>query len=83
MKANVIDSMNTNSTNSSLTTSQSSSSNNNIDKKKVGWSSIQFSFEPNNEMKELILLDSDSTSTIFCSKDYVNNIRPVKYSLYF
>ena len=33
-------------------------------------------------MKQLVLLDSDSTSTIFCNKDYVNNIRPAKYPLY-
>ena len=76
------ESMNSNGSNSTLTTSQSSSTNKNIDKKKVGWSNVQFSFAQNNDMKQLVLLDSDSTSTIFCNKDYVNNIRPAKYPLY-
>ena len=27
-------------------------------------------------MHQMVLLDSDSTNTIFCNKEYVNNIRP-------
>ena len=33
-------------------------------------------------MKQLILLESDSTITISRNKDYVNNIRSAKYPLY-
>ena len=32
-------------------------------------------------MKNLVLLDSDSANTIFCSKEYVTNIRPAKKPL--
>ena len=81
-QANDNESLNSNSSNSTLTTSQSSSTNKNIDKKKAGWSNVQLSFAQNNDIKQLVLLDSASTSTIFYNKDYVNNIKPAKYPLY-
>ena len=34
-----------------------------------------------NALKDLVLLDSDSTNTIFCNKDYVENIRKAKTTL--
>ena len=43
--------------------------------KQVGWANMHFSFYQTNEMYDMILLDSDSTTTIFCNKKYVSNIR--------
>ena len=36
-------------------------------KKQVGWSDINFSFFQSKEMKELVLLDSNSTETVFAT----------------
>ena len=41
----------------------------------MGWVNLHFSFFQSKEMKELVLLDSESTDTVFCNKNYVSNIR--------
>ena len=43
--------------------------------KKIGWANIYYNFAQGYNLKDLILLDSDSTNTIFCNKNYVYNIR--------
>ena len=43
--------------------------------KVVGWAGLHCSFAQNRSMKNLILLDSDSTDTVFCNPKYVTNIR--------
>ena len=43
--------------------------------KKIGWANLHFTFFQSKEMKELVLLDSDSTDTVFCNKNYVTNVR--------
>ena len=49
--------------------------------KQSGWTNSNYNlsnYEANdqNKMHQMVLLDSDSTNTIFCNKEYVNNIRP-------
>jgi hypothetical protein len=41
----------------------------------IGWAGLHCSFAQSTSMKDLILLDSDSTDTIFCNPKYVSNIR--------
>jgi hypothetical protein len=41
----------------------------------IGWAGLHCSFAQSYNMKNLILLDSDSTDTVFCNPDYVSNIR--------
>ena len=52
----------------------------------MGWSNLHNNLsncKKNNEkeLKDLVLLDSDSTNTIFCNKDYVENIQEAKTPL--
>jgi hypothetical protein len=47
----------------------------------VGWAGLHCSFAQTVNMKELILLDSDSTDTVFCNPKYVTNIRESKIPL--
>jgi hypothetical protein len=48
----------------------------------VGWTGLHCSFTQTGvDMKELILLDSDSTDTVFCCPKYVTNIRESNYPL--
>jgi hypothetical protein len=48
----------------------------------VGWTGLHCSFAQTVDMKELILLDSDSTYTVFCNLKYVTNIRHPRIELY-
>jgi hypothetical protein len=41
----------------------------------IGWAGLHCSFAQTVDMKEMILLDSDSTDTVFCNPKYVSNIR--------
>jgi hypothetical protein len=41
----------------------------------IGWAGLHWSFAQTVDMKELILLDGDSTDTVFCNPKYVSNIR--------
>ena len=41
----------------------------------VGWAGLHYSFAHISSLKDSILLDSDSTDTIFCNEEYVTNIR--------
>ena len=48
--------------------------------KKIGWSNIHYNLnncntKTKNDLKDLVLLDSDSTNTIFCNEKYVTNIK--------
>ena len=48
--------------------------------KNVGWSNLHYNLsncqkDKEKELKKLVLLDSDSTNTIFCNEDYVDNIQ--------
>ena len=61
--------------NSIITTKDSSISTKNKNNKKVGWAYMHFSFFQSNEMRDVVLLDSDSTNTMFGNKNYVSNIR--------
>jgi hypothetical protein len=47
----------------------------------VGWAGVHCSFAQTFNLKKLILLDSDSTDTVFCNPDYVTNIRETDQSL--
>ena len=47
----------------------------------VGWAGVHCSFAQPANLKDLILLDSDSTDTVFCNPDYVLNIRDTKETL--
>jgi hypothetical protein len=40
----------------------------------IGWAGLHCSFAQTVDMKELILLDSNSTDTVFCNPKYVSNI---------
>ena len=40
-----------------------------------GWSGMHVSFAQTANLKDLILLDSDSTDTVFCNSKYMTNIR--------
>jgi hypothetical protein len=42
---------------------------------------LHCSFAQTVDMKELIMLDSDSTDTVFCNPKYVTNIRESSYPL--
>ena len=41
----------------------------------VGWAGLYCSLTQAVNMKELILLDSDSTNTVFCTPKYESNVR--------
>ena len=43
--------------------------------KQIGSAKLYFPFFQSQEMKELVLLDSNSTDTVFCNKNYVTKIR--------
>ena len=48
--------------------------------KQSGWTNLNYNLsnyntDQQNKMHQMVLLDSDSTNTIFCNKEYVNNIR--------
>ena len=65
-------------TNSTITTKSSS--------KKVGWTNLHYNLSnciKNNEeeLRNLVLLDSDSTNTIFCNKKYVENLQEARKPL--
>ena len=60
---------------STITTKDSTISTNKQSEKQIGWANLHFSFFQSNEMRELVLLDSDSTDTVFCNRNYVTNIR--------
>ena len=54
--------------------------------KRIGWSNLHYNL--NNcrsnkeiELKDLVLLDSDSTNTIFCNRDHVENMKKAKIPL--
>ena len=54
-----------------------------ISSKKIGWSNLQYDLSncrsnKEIELKDLVLLDSDSTNTLFCNRDYVKNIKKAK-----
>ena len=51
------------------------SSKSKINEPAIGWAGLHCSFAQTVNMKELILLDSDSTDTVFCNPKYVSNIR--------
>ena len=60
---------------STITTKESIISTNKQNEKQIGWANLYFSFFQLQEMKELVLLDSNSTDTVFYNKNYVINIR--------
>ena len=71
---------NTSGSNSDPTLTSKSSS------KRIGWSNLHYNLSncrsnKVNESKDLVLLDSDSTKTIFCNRDYVKNIRKAETQL--
>eukprot|EP00957_Ditylum_brightwellii_P181939 13861268-Ditylum_brightwellii.AAC.1 len=40
----------------------------------IGWAGVHVCLTQGDNLKDLVLLDSDSTDTLFCNKDYVTNI---------
>jgi hypothetical protein len=42
----------------------------------TGWAGVHYQFLQEENMQDWILLDNESTVTIFCNPDMVNNIRP-------
>jgi hypothetical protein len=65
----------------SLLTTQTKTPTNKDNNKNTGWAGIHCSFAQSNNMKNLILLDSDSTDTVFCNPNYVTNIRDADATL--
>ena len=65
--------------NTSVTSTVSETSNqkstNNSREKFSGWAGVHCSFMQTDNMKNLILLDSNFTDTVFCNEKYVTNIR--------
>ena len=54
--------------------------------KRIGWTNLHCILSNYNQhesemMKNLIILDSDSSNTIFCNEAYVTNIRQAEKSL--
>ena len=54
--------------------------------KRIGWSNLHYNLSncrsnKEIELKDLVLLDIDSTNTIFCNRDYVKNIKKAKTPL--
>ena len=47
----------------------------------IGWAGVHCSFAQAANLSELILLDSDSTDSVFCNPDYVTNIRDATATL--
>jgi uncharacterized protein (UPF0333 family) len=47
----------------------------------VGWAGVHCSFAQYANLQDLILLDSDSTDTIFCNPKYVTNITDTEEQL--
>jgi hypothetical protein len=47
----------------------------------VGWAGVHCSFAQYTNLQDLILLDSDSTDTIFCNPRYVTNIKDTEEQL--
>jgi hypothetical protein len=47
----------------------------------VGWAGVHCSFAQYTNLQDLILLDSDSTDTIFCNPKYVTNIKDTEEQL--
>ena len=47
----------------------------------IGWAGVHCSFAQGFDLKNLILLDSDSTDTIFCNEKFVTNIRDADQDL--
>ena len=57
---------------------------NNSTESRVGWASVQvqdYSFTQSTSMRDWVLLDSDSTHTIFCNPEYVSDIVNVEETL--
>jgi hypothetical protein len=57
---------------------------NNNAESRVGWASVQvhdYSFTQGSSMRDWVLLDSDSTHTIFCNPEYVSDIVDVDETL--
>ncbi len=48
---------------------------------KVGWAGVHCSFAHAVNLIKMILLDSDSTDSVFCNPNYVTNIRETKETL--
>ena len=51
--------------------------------KRIGWSNLLYNLSNGRsnkeiELKDIVPLDSDSTNTIFCNRDYVKNIKEAK-----
>jgi len=67
-----------------MSTSQQLTTTNNNGENRVGWASVQvhdYSFTQGSSMREWVLLDSDSTHTIFCNPKYVSDIVDVDETL--
>jgi hypothetical protein len=47
----------------------------------VGWAGVHCSFAQLTNLKDLILLDSDPTDTVFCNSEYVSNISATNEAL--
>lgn len=50
--------------------------------KTVGWSAAQFQFYQADKMHDVILLDNQSTTTLFCNPSLVQDIKPSKETMY-
>jgi hypothetical protein len=48
---------------------------------KVGWAGVHCSFAHAANLSEMILLDSNSTDSVFCNPNYVTNSRDTKETL--
>jgi hypothetical protein len=66
------------SSNAASSSSSTVSSKSKIGEPAIGWAGSHCSFAQTVDMKELILLDSDSTDTVFCDLKYVSNIRDLE-----
>jgi len=63
---------------STLTTTQESKSSSGT---KTGWAGCHVQFMHAQDMRKLILLDSESTTSVFCNPDYVENVQKLDDTL--
>jgi hypothetical protein len=67
--------------NSSITPSSVTANSKPKPEPQVWWAGVHCSFAQAASLRDLILLDSDSTDTVFCNPNYVTNIQDTRATL--
>ena len=63
------------------TAEESSAASESTSTKAVGWAGAHIQMLNTQDMKKLILLDNQSTTSVFCNSDYVNDIRGADHQM--